>query len=83
MVRIAKVSTSSVNDIFGAPVNRCSKINHDAPKNGFVIGQDFYDAAKSFDEFDFTRVKHDGINSSSNYASYVTSKKTKHVFLQT
>ena len=76
MVRIAKVSTSSVNDIFGAPVNRCSKINHDAPNNGFVIGQDFYDAAKSFNEFDFAMVEHDQSKSGSNYPSYVATKKT-------
>ena len=76
MVRIAKVSTSSVNDIFGATVNRCSKINHDAPRNGFVIGQDFYDAAKSFDNFNFDKVESDTNNSKSDYTSYVVSKRT-------
>jgi len=74
MVRIAKISTSSVNDIFGATVNRCSKINYSAPKNGLVIGQDFYDFAKSFKEFNFEKVEHNASDTTHRYPSYVVTK---------
>ena len=36
-VNIAKVVTSSVNDIFGSTVNRCSKINRFAFPNNLII----------------------------------------------
>jgi class 3 adenylate cyclase len=75
MVRIAKISTSSVNDIFGATVNQCSKINHSAPKNGLVIGEDFFDSVKSFDEYEFETIENE--KTSHGYTSYVVSKKPK------
>lgn len=75
LVRIAKISTSSVNDIFGATVNRCSKINYAAPKNGLVIGSEFYDAVKFFDEYDFKETKYSQTNTIHNYQSYIVSKK--------
>jgi class 3 adenylate cyclase len=74
MVRIAKISTSSVNDIFGATVNRCSKINYTAPKNGLVIGQDFYDSAKSFPEFNFEKVRNETLDTAHKYPSYIVTK---------
>jgi len=74
MVRIAKISTSSVNDIFGATVNRCSKINYSAPKNGLVIGEDFYDSVKTFKEFTFKKVEHDASDTAHRYPSYVVTK---------
>jgi len=77
MVRIAKISTSSVNDIFGATVNRCSKINHSAPKNGFVIDQYLYDSAKSFKEFDFKKIEHDVSDTTQKYPSYIVTKHTE------
>ncbi len=75
LVRIAKISTSSVNDIFGATVNRCSKINYAALKNGLVIGSEFYDAVKFFDEYDFKETKYSQTNTIHNYTSYVVLKK--------
>ena len=49
-VRIAKVFTSSVEDIFGSTVNKCSKINRLAKPNGIVIGNSLYRIIKSLDE---------------------------------
>ena len=49
-VRIAKVFTSSVEDIFGSTVNKCSKINRLAKPNGIVIGNSLYQIIKSLDE---------------------------------
>ncbi|MDH5569640.1 MAG: hypothetical protein OEX98_07620 [Nitrosopumilus sp.] len=56
-------------------MNRCSKINYVAPKNGFVVGQDFYDSAKSFPEFNFEKVGTD-ILDTHKYPSYIV---TKHI----
>ncbi|NNM03424.1 MAG: HAMP domain-containing protein [Nitrosopumilus sp.] len=49
-VRIAKVFTSSVEDIFGSTVNKCSKINRLAQPNGIVIGNNLYEIVKSLDK---------------------------------
>ena len=54
-VRVAKLSTSSINDIFGPTVNKCAKLNRSAPPNGLIIGEDFYKNAKSLKEFKFKK----------------------------
>ncbi|BDQ30491.1 cache domain-containing protein [Nitrosopumilus zosterae] len=57
-VRIAKVFTSSVEDIFGSTVNKCSKINRLATTNGVVIGKSLYDLVASFsNDFDFKKIE--------------------------
>ncbi len=55
-VRVAKTTTSSVNDIFGSTVNRCAKINPYCPRNGFVIGEGLYEIVKSFEEYSFEKM---------------------------
>ena len=70
IVRIAKTSTSSVNDIFGTTVNRCAKINRAAPPNGLVIGQDFYNNAKGIDGFAFEKIDGD-ISTDHGYEGYL------------
>ncbi|MGC1425625.1 MAG: HAMP domain-containing protein [Nitrosotalea sp.] len=52
-ISIAKVATSSVDDIFGVTVNRCSKINRFALPNGVIIGSDFYEKVKTFNDYQF------------------------------
>lgn len=52
-ISIAKVATSSVDDIFGVTVNRCSKINRFASPNGVIIGSDFYEKVKTFNDYQF------------------------------
>lgn len=71
VVRIAKTSTSSVNDIFGNTVNKCAKINRAAPPNGLIIGQDFYNHAKSIDGFDFKEIDSDDISIEHDYKGYL------------
>ncbi|RMF28939.1 MAG: adenylate/guanylate cyclase domain-containing protein [Candidatus Nitrosothermus koennekii] len=56
-VVVAKMSTSSVNDIFGSTVNICSKINPIAKPNSFIIGQELYNRTRSFKEYIFTEIK--------------------------
>jgi class 3 adenylate cyclase len=74
IVRIAKTSISSVNDIFGNTVNRCAKINRIAPANRLVIGQDFYDSAKNFDDYIFKKID-DVTETKSDYSVYLVLKK--------
>jgi class 3 adenylate cyclase len=56
-VVVAKLSTSSTNDIFGNPINVCSRINSLASPNGVVIGQGLYQKTKSFNEYIYTKIK--------------------------
>ena len=57
-VRIAKVFTSSVEDIFGSTVNKCSKINRLAKPNGLVIGSNLYHIVRSLDgQYHFEAIK--------------------------
>jgi class 3 adenylate cyclase len=49
-VAVARMSTSSVNDIFGMSVNMCSKINPMAPANTMIIGEAFYGKVNTFDD---------------------------------
>ena len=55
-VRVAKTTTSSVNDIFGSTVNRCAKINPFSPRNGFIIGETLYELVKSLEEYSFEKI---------------------------
>lgn len=75
IVRIAKTSTSSVNDIFGTTVNRCAKINRAAPPNGLIIGKDFYNNAKSLTEFNFEKIESNLVSAEHGYEGYVVSRK--------
>lgn len=75
IVRIAKTSTSSVNDIFGNTVNRCAKINRIAPANRLIIGEEFYDSAKNFDDYIFKKIKSDVTSPDAGYIGYLVSRK--------
>jgi len=77
MVRIARTSTSSVNDIFGTTVNRCAKINRTAPANGLIIGEEFYENAKTLEDFEFKKIASDIVSPEHGYAGYIVSRKPK------
>jgi len=55
-VMTAKTKTSSDEDVFGATVNMCAKINHIAIPNSMVIGGDLFQIVKSFDGYQFEPV---------------------------
>ena len=74
-VRIAKMSTSSVNDIFGSTVNRCAKINRAAPANGLIVGDDFYENAKSLEEYSFKKVSGGLMDEEYGFIAYIVSEK--------
>jgi class 3 adenylate cyclase len=75
MVRIAKTSTSSVNDIFGNTVNRCAKINRIAPANRLIIDDEFYDSVKSFDGYIFKKIDSNVTSPEADYSGYLVSRK--------
>ncbi len=75
MVRIAKTSTSSINDIFGNTVNRCAKINRIAPANRLIIDEEFYDNAKIFDDYIFKKIDSDVTTPEAGYSGYLVSRK--------
>ena len=76
-VRIARLSTSSVNDIFGTTVNRCAKINRSAPANGLIIGEEFYKNAKDLDQYSFKKLDEALISEDHGFTGYVVSRKNK------
>ncbi|MBI2128237.1 MAG: HAMP domain-containing protein [Nitrosarchaeum sp.] len=75
MVRIAKTSTSSINDIFGNTVNRCAKINRIAPANRLIIDEEFYDSIKIFDDYIFKKIDSDITAPEAGYSGYLVSRK--------
>jgi class 3 adenylate cyclase len=77
VVRIARTSTSSVNDIFGSTVNRCAKINRTAPANGLIIGEEFYENAKHLKDYVFKKVESEIVSPEHGYIGYIVSKVQK------
>ena len=55
-VTIMKTNYSSSIDVFGTPVNMCTKINRVAAKNGIVIGSDLYQVVKKIDDYSFKMI---------------------------
>jgi len=70
IVRIARASTSSVNDIFGTTVNKCAKMNRSSPPNGVIIGENFYEAVKDFDEYVFKKIENKVVSTEEVYVGY-------------
>jgi len=52
-VVIMNSNNSSTPDLIGPPVNMCTKINHRAENNGFVIGGDLYQVVKDLQDYRF------------------------------
>jgi class 3 adenylate cyclase len=76
-VRVAKIATSSVDDIFGSTVNKCSKINYAAPPNGVVIGDELCMLVKSIEGYNFSRITDNPVVNERSYTVYQVSPKKK------
>ena len=74
-VSIMKTNGSSNIDVFGTPVNMCTKINHAAPKNSIVIGGDLYRTAKKLDSFSYRMINSYSLGMKFMYPVYYVSKK--------
>jgi len=74
-VNIAKVATSSVNDIFGSTVNRCSKINRFAFPNTVIIASDIYENIKYQSNYDFRNININPTGGKSIFSVYLVTRK--------
>jgi len=73
-VNTAKIATSSVDDIFGAIVNICSKINRFALPNNVVIGSHVYENIQSLDNYNLSNMNVNPISSDLNYSVYLVTR---------
>jgi len=74
-VSIMKINGSSNIDVFGTPVNMCTKINHAAPKNSIVIGSDLYRTAKKLDSYSYRMINSYSVGMKFVYPVYYVSRK--------
>ena len=72
-VILMNTSASQSIDLIGPPVNMCAKINHSAGYNEFVIGNDLYQFAKKFAEYQFDEIKSCDIGFRYSYPVYKVS----------
>lgn len=68
-------SFGDVEDIFGSPVNISAKINSLAPKDGFVIGGDLFQIAKSYSDYKFSGIKECIVVLDKKYPVYLVQDK--------
>ncbi len=76
-VSVAKIATSSVDDIFGSTVNKCSKINNAAPPNGVVIGDQLCKLVQPIGGYTLSRISDNPIVNKHGYTVYQVSRKKK------
>jgi class 3 adenylate cyclase len=69
-VTLANSSNLSYHDIFGTPVNICSKINGKAQPNTIVIGGDLYQEVKSLSGYSFSEVSGYSVGFKFQYSVY-------------
>ena len=67
---IMNTTNSTSIDLIGPPVNMCTRINHYARQNEFVIGGDFFQRAKKIDQYGFQQVHSCNIGFKQSYSVY-------------
>lgn len=73
-VTLATSSNSTYHDIFGSPVNFCSKINSKATPNTTVIGGDLHQMAKELRGYSFQEAKGYSVGFKLQYPIFVVSR---------
>ncbi|HXV51377.1 MAG TPA: adenylate/guanylate cyclase domain-containing protein, partial [Nitrosopumilaceae archaeon] len=76
-VMMARTSNSLSEDIFGSPVNMCSKINSFATPNTIVIGGDMHQRIKNFNYYKFEQVKGFSLGFKHTYPTYSLKRNGK------
>lgn len=74
-VSIMKTNDSSSIDVFGTPVNMCTKINHVAQKNSIVIGSDLYRTAKKLENYNYQMINSYSVGLKFMYPIYSVNRK--------
>ena len=74
-VMIMTQTTSPGVDMIGPPLNICSKINHFATKNEFVIGADLYEVTKKLPDYNFTLKGEYNSDLKNDYSIYAVTRK--------
>ena len=74
-VMIMEQNESHGIDMIGNSLNMCSKINHFAKKNEFVIGGDLYEAAKKLPDYRFSSQSGLTDEIQSEYPVYLVTRK--------
>jgi len=69
-VLIMKSNISKSIDMIGPPLNMCSKINHLAEKNQFVIGGDLFQIVKKFGDYHFKEINNFSLGFKHTYPVY-------------
>jgi adenylate cyclase len=69
-VMMARAANSLCEDIFGPPVNMCSKINRLAIPNTIVIGGDLYQLVKNFNYYKLVQVQGFSLGFKHTYPTY-------------
>jgi class 3 adenylate cyclase len=72
-VIVMNTSDSTSIDMIGPPVNMCTKINHCAKSNEFVVGGDFYEIAKRNERYSFKAVTGCNVGFKLSYPVYKVS----------
>lgn len=70
-VRIARISTSRVDDIFGSTVNRCAKINSAAPTNGLVVDETIRNILADSDRYVFEKLEDEWFRTEYGYSVFI------------
>jgi len=74
-VMIMNQNESHGLDMIGPSLNMCSKINHYATKNEFVIGGDLYEAAKKLPDYSFSPKGEFAAELKNDYSIYSVTRK--------
>jgi class 3 adenylate cyclase len=69
-VLIMNTTYSTSIDLIGPPVNMCTRINHYAKQNEFVIGGDFFQRVKKIDQYSFQQVDSCNVGFKHSYPVY-------------
>jgi len=80
IVEVARSRSSQSDDLFGSAMNLCAKINSKAPANGMVIGKALYELVKSFEDYNFGKVR-DQLDAKYQYPAYLVESKHKRSIL--
>lgn len=75
-VRVAIIATSAIDDIFGATVNTCSKINSLAKPNTMIVGESLYEKIKNVKGYIFEKTTSYAIDAENKFDIYEVKAET-------